>query len=160
MSKQTFWKLLISLMIIFGSSTGYAFDYKSCMAMRFERNDVDSGMREILTQVMQLSGAGKSEDVNFEAMGYLSAAVDAYVLGFTTARIILLNAKFSAKDDELAPVESFKLISGIYIKSLNRLNDMINENIAFVKSQSVRDDLKALVIKNKSQLRRLSPCAD
>ena len=97
-------KILISLLILLGTFSSYAFDYKDCMALRFERTDVDSGMREILTQVMQLNGVGKGEDVNFEAMGYLSAAVDAYVLGFTTARIILLNAKFSTKDDELAPV--------------------------------------------------------
>ena len=57
-------------------------------------------------------------------------------------------------------MEAFLNLTRGYARVLEQLNDMINANVAFVKSQSVRDDLKALVIKNKNQLRRLSPCVN
>jgi hypothetical protein len=153
-------KRLIPIATIFCLSTAMAFDFKSCKSAKFERDDFDNGMLGIFTQVMQLSDAGRKEEVNFEALAYLSAAVDAYAIGFNATKGILISAKFPTKEDDALATEAFLNLTRGYTHALERLNDMINANVAFVKNQSVRDDLKALVIKNKNQLRRLSPCVN
>jgi len=153
-------KILISAAMILCFSTAIAFDFKSCKSVKFEGNDFDNGMVEIYTQVMQLAEVGRKEEVNFDALAYLSGVVDAYAVGFNTTKGILISAKFPTKEDDALVMEAFLNLTRGYTRVLEQLNDRINANVAFVKSQSVRDDLKALVIKNKNQLRRLSPCVN
>jgi len=153
-------KLLMPIAMILCLSTAIAFDFKSCKSVKFERDDFDNGMLGIYTQVMQLAEVGRREEVNFDALAYLSGVVDAYAVGFNTTKGILISAKFPTKEDDALVMEAFLNLTRGYARVLEQLNDMINANVAFVKSQSVRDDLKALVIKNKNQLRRLSPCVN
>jgi hypothetical protein len=117
-------------------------------------------MINIIQQVAALSKVGRGEEVNFRALAYLSATVEAYETGFQTVKLVLYRAKYESMQDEVNPRAAFQNLASGYIKSIEYLNDLINEDVAFVKNPSVRDDLKALVIKNQNQLRRLSPCAD
>jgi len=151
-------KILISLLILLGTFSSYAFDYKGCLFV--DSDSPDSAMVNIIQQVASLSKVGRNEEVNFRALAYNYGIVVANFDGFSTARTILFFAKYPSKEDEVNPKAAFQLMANAYIKSIEHLNDSINEDVAFVKNQSVRDDLKALVIKNQNQLRRLSPCAN
>ena len=153
-------KIPISLLLFLGASTGQAFDYKSCLAVKLDSPGPTPAMINIIQQVAALSKVGRGEEVNFRALAYLSATVEAYETGFQTVKLILYRAKYESMQDEVNPRAAFQNLASGYIKSIEYLNDLINEDVAFVKNQSVRDDLKALVIKNQNQLRRLSPCAD
>jgi len=127
------------------------------MDLNIEKSDNPS-MKEVLSQVIQLDKAGQSEDVNFEALAYLSTTVNAFNIGFETARTILLSAKFTSKESEINSKEAFKNVSSQYINAIQAYSDSINKSIAFVKNQSVRDDLKSINRKNTLLLEKLARC--
>jgi hypothetical protein len=149
--------LLVALNLIGASAN--AFDYKKCIDAKTDLSVSNGGMREVLAQVMQLEKVGQGEDINFETLAYLSTTVDAYFIGFMTAKTILIPARFSSKEDEETVRESFKNLSINYIRSLQYFTEKINQGVAFVRNQSVRDDLKAIVKKNNLLLQKLSNCS-
>jgi len=129
------------------------------MDVNIERSD-NSGMKEVLTQVIQLDKVGKSEDVNFETLAYMSTTVNAFYIGFETARTILLSAKFTNKESVINSRDVFKILSNYFVKALEGYSDSINKNIVFVKNQSIRDDLKVINRKNALLLKKLAPCSN
>ena len=152
-------KIILLLSILIFTSNVNAFDYKRCMDVNIEKTDID-GMKEIISQVMQLEEVGRVEDVNFLALGYLYSTVAAYSTGFDTARVILMAAKFTNKESEINSRDVFKILSNYFVKALEGYSDSINKNIVFVKNQSIRDDLKVINRKNALLLKKLAPCSN
>jgi len=152
-------KKIAILFIWLQTCSANAFDYQRCMDLSLDRAEFP-GMKDVLSQVIQLENMGQNEEVNFEALAYLSTTVDAYFIGFVTARTILYSAKFQNKESELNSKEAFKNVASRYVKSFQNYSDFVNKSIVFVKNQSVRDDLKSINRKNVLSLQKLAVCSN
>jgi len=151
-------KTIFLLFILIFTSNVNAFDYRRCMDVKIEHSDY-GGMEEVFSQLIRLDEVGRTEDINFSALGYLSTTVDAYMTGFNVARVILGSTKFSNKESEMDSKNALQILSSQYTKSLLSYSDFINKNIVFVKNQSIRDDLKAISRKNALLLQKMAACS-
>jgi len=152
-------KIILFLSILIFTSNVNAFNYKRCMDVNIEKSDYE-GMKEVISQAMQLEEVGRTEDINFSALAYLSTTVTAYITGFNTAKVILMAAKFTNKESETNSRDAFKNLSNLSVKALEAYSDYINKSVAFVKNQSIRDDLKAINRKNALLLQKMAACSN
>jgi hypothetical protein len=156
-------KIIPFLLIMGLCNVSYGYDFKECMNLELANNkeamSVSSGlMKNVLQQENQLEKIGKSEDVDIVLLASYSSMVNISMLGFVSVKTVMRASNFKNKEQEEIAKSAFANVASIFFKSTKNFVNTINDNIAFIKNQSIREDLKSIRNENEKLLRYISVC--
>jgi hypothetical protein len=84
--------------------------------------------------------------------------VNISMVGFVSVKTVMRASNFKNKEQEEIAKSAFANVASIFFKSTKNFVNTINNNIAFIKNQSIREDLKSIRNENEKLLRYISVC--